>query len=319
MKVFIAGATGVLGRRLVQQFIERGHSAVCAARSAENEITIGKLRGESRRADLFDADSLARAAEGSDVVIHAATAIPTSAKPRPEDWKTNDRIRREGTRALAEAAAKAGAKQFLVQSITWVARPKDQSEFDEDTLPHTDFITRSTLDLETTAREAGGKHGFGVGILRCAWFHAPDAGHTRYFGEQLVARKLPILGKGDAIWQFVHVDDAASAFVTVAEANRSGLWHVTDEQPVTSGVYLSGFAKRLGAPAPRHVPVWIAKLAAGSAAVNFMTSSTQTSNARFRREFNWKPKYPSYREALDQIVGEWRRENFLGLGSRIAA
>src|SRR5580704_5915446 len=104
MKVFIAGATGVLGRRLVQQFIERGHSAVCAARSAKNEITIGKLRGESRRADLFDADSLARAAEGSDVVIHAATAIPTSAKPRPEDWKTNDRIRREGTRALAEAA-----------------------------------------------------------------------------------------------------------------------------------------------------------------------------------------------------------------------
>ncbi|MGH9745795.1 MAG: NAD-dependent epimerase/dehydratase family protein [Candidatus Acidiferrales bacterium] len=319
MKIFIAGATGVLGRQLIQQFTERGNAVICLARSAANEITIRKQRGESRQADLFDADSLARAAEGADVVIHAATAIPTNAKPRPEDWKTNDRIRIDGTRALAEAAAKVGAKQFLVQSITWVARPADQSAFDENTPPHTDFVTRSTLEMETIAREAGSKHGFGVGILRCAWFHSPDAAHTRYFGEQLAARKLPVIGKGDAIWQFIHVDDAASAFVTLAEAKRSGLWHVTDEQPVASGVYLSGFAHRLGAPAPRHVPAWIAKVAAGSAAVGFMTSSTRTSNARFRQDFNWKPRYPSYREALDQIVGEWRRENFLGLRSKIAA
>jgi nucleoside-diphosphate-sugar epimerase len=319
MKIFIAGATGVLGRRLIQRFRERGHSVVCAARSAQNEITIRKQGGESRQADLFDADSLARAAEGADVVIHAATAIPTNAKPRPEDWQTNDRIRQDGTRALAQAAAKVGAKQFLVQSITWVARPEDQSAFDENTPPHTDFITRSTLDMETIAREAGSKHGFAVGVLRCAWFHAPDAAHTRYFGEQLLARKLPIIGEGNAIWQFIHVDDAANAFVTVAEANRSGLWHVTDDQPMTSGVYLSGFARRLGAPAPRHVPMWMAKLLAGAAAVNFMTSSTRTSNARFRQDFNWTPRFPSYREALDRIVGEWRRENFLGLGSRIAA
>ena len=106
MKVFIAGATGVLGRSLIRQFRERGHSVIGMARSAKNEDTIRKLRRREPRADLFDADSLARAADGADVIVHAATAIPTATKPRPEDWKTNDRIRRDGTRALAQAAGR---------------------------------------------------------------------------------------------------------------------------------------------------------------------------------------------------------------------
>ena len=319
MKVFIAGATGVLGRSLIRQFRERGHSAIGMARSTENENTIRKLGGESRRADLFDADSLARAAEGADVIVHAATAIPTKTKPRPEDWKTNDRIRRDGTRALAQAAGRVGAKQLLVQSITWVARPENQSAFDEDSPPHTDFITRSTVEMETIARDAANKEGFKAAILRCGWFHGPDAAHTRYFGAQLLARRLPIIGKGDAMWQWIHVDDAASAFVTVAESGRGGLWHVTDDQPVSAGAYLAGFAQRLGASAPRHVPAWLAKILAGPVAVNMMTASTRTSNALCRRDFDWQPRFPSYREALDQIVGEWRRENFMGLGGRIAA
>jgi nucleoside-diphosphate-sugar epimerase len=115
------------------------------------------------------------------------------------------------------------------------------------------------------------------------------------------------------------VDDVAGAFVVTAESGRGGLWHVTDDQPVASGEYLRNLAQRIGAVEPRRVPRWIARIVAGKMAVDFMTSSTRTSNARFRRDFNWTPRYPSYREALDQIVGEWRRENFLGLGSKIAA
>jgi nucleoside-diphosphate-sugar epimerase len=319
VKVFIAGATGVLGRKLILHFRERGHSVIGMARGAKNDDAIRKLGAESRRADLFDADSLARAAEGAEVIVHAATAIPTTTKPRPEDWKTNDMIRRDGTRALAQAAGRVGARQFLVQSITWVARPENQSAFDEDSPPHTDFITRSTVEMETIARDTANKEGFKAAILRCGWFHAPDAAHTRYFGAQLMARRLPIIGKGDAMWQWIHVDDAARAFVTVAESGRGGLWHVTDDQPVSAGAYLAGFAQRLGAATPRHVPAWIARILAGPVVVNMMTASTRTSNARCRRDFDWQPRFPSYREALDQIVGEWRRENFLGLGGRIAA
>src|SRR5687768_4074316 len=125
MKIFIAGATGVLGRRLVGQLAERGHRVVGLARSDDGEHTIRAPGGLSSRADLFDAEALARVADGSDVVIHAATAIPTKQRPGLSDWVTNDRIRREGTRALTTAAAKVGAKLYLQQSITWIARPPD--------------------------------------------------------------------------------------------------------------------------------------------------------------------------------------------------
>jgi nucleoside-diphosphate-sugar epimerase len=319
MQIFIAGATGVLGRRLVRQFRERCHHVVGLARSEQNEAIIRELGGESRRADLFNADSVARAVEGSEIVVHAATAIPSTPKPRAEDWKTNDRIRREGTRALAEAAAKTGAAALVVQSITWVARPADQSAFDEDSPVHPDAVTQSAAEMEEIAREAGSKHGFDATTLRFSWFHSADSWHTRYFGEQLLARKFPIVGKGDAVWSWIHLDDAAGAMVTATEKHRSGLWHVTDNTPVSAAEYLGAFARRLGAPEPRHVPEWLARLMAGREAVNFMTSSTRTSGARFQRDFCWTPRFAGYEQALDQIVGQWRQENFLGQARQSAA
>jgi len=319
VKVFIAGATGVLGRRLVKQFRERGHVVRCLARNQNNEATIHALGGESRMGDLFHSDSLVRAADGCDVVIHAATSIPTGVKPSASDWEMNDRVRREGTRALAECAGHVKAKMMLVQSITWVTRPADQGPFDEDSPFHTDLVTQSAADMETITGEAGKRSGFGVGILRFGWFYAADTAHTRYFGENLAARKLPIIGKGDATWEWIHVDDAANAFVTVAEAQRSGLWHVVDNEPVVAADYLRYFAKQIGAPEPRHMPVWLARLLAGSAAVDFMNSSTRTSNELFRKDFGWTPRYPSYREGLEEVIARWRTEHFLGLGARSAS
>jgi len=104
------------------------------------------------------------------------------------------------------------------------------------------------------------------------------------------------------VWSCLHVDDAASAFVTAAAANRSGLWHVVDDCPVSAGEFIRYFAKRLGAPAPFHVPVWLARLAAGSYAVDFFTASVRTSNARFRGEFGWTPRFPTYRDGIDHVV-----------------
>ncbi|MBZ5658984.1 MAG: NAD(P)H-binding protein [Acidobacteriia bacterium] len=130
MKVFLAGASGVLGRRITWQLISKGHSVIGLVRSQDSENAVRAAGGKPRYADLFDADSLARAADGCDTIMHAATAIPTKQKPSPSDWAMNDRIRREGTRCLTEAAAKTGAKTYLQQSIVWVARPKDESPFD---------------------------------------------------------------------------------------------------------------------------------------------------------------------------------------------
>ena len=234
MKIFVAGATGVLGRRLIAQFRERGESVYGLSRSQKNQFTIRSLGADTRDGDLFDVDSLARAAEDAHVIVHAATSIPISEKPKPEEWQMNDRIRREGTRVLAECAGRVGAKTFMLQSISWVARPEDQGPFNEVAGP-SDFITQSAADMETIAREAGEKNGFHVAILRCGNFYAGDAAHTRYFGKLLAARKLPIIGKGDAVWSLVHADDAANAFVWASEAERSGVWHIVDNEPRSRG------------------------------------------------------------------------------------
>jgi 2-alkyl-3-oxoalkanoate reductase len=306
MKIFIAGATGVLGRELIRQFRARGHSALGLARSQQGTQMIQSLDGESRAGDLFDADALARAAEGADVVIHAATSIPVKSRVSPRDFEMNDRIRRDGTRALTACASKIGAKHYLQQSIVWLARPPDGSAFDESAKPQPDPISLSALDAENISFEAGERHGFGVAVLRCGMFYGPEASHTRFMADGLRKRRLPVIGAGDALLSCLHVEDAATAFVTVAEAaGRSGLWHVVDDQPVTVKELLSYFAERLGAPAPRRVPVWLARLVAGAYAADFFTTSVRTSNARIRHDLGWNPRYPSYREGIDQIIKTW--------------
>ena len=306
MKIFIAGASGVLGRRLVRQLVARGHSVIGQARSAKAEAVLRESGGEPRQADLFDAESLAAAATGCEIVIHAATAIPTKQKTVPSDWAMNDHIRRKGTRCLAEAAAKIGAKAYLQQSITWVARPRDESAFDEDAPVVPEPAIQSAIDAEQIAREAGAAEGFTVAVLRGGYFYDYESAHTRMIGDALRKRQLPIFGSGEALWGMIHTDDAASAYVAAAEKPKSGIWHIVDNELVPVRVYLSEFAARMGAPAPRRVPVWLARWLAGEQAVRYFTKSTRTTNGRFRREFGWAPKYPTFREGLDQIVAAWR-------------
>jgi nucleoside-diphosphate-sugar epimerase len=308
MRVFIAGASGVLGRRLVRQFVARGHSVVGQVRSPKAETAVREAGGEPRHADLFDAESLAKAAEGCDTVIHAATAIPVKQKTAPADWAMNDHIRRKGTRCLTEAAAKIGAKTYLQQSIAWVARPRDESAFDEDSPPVPEPAIQSAIDAETIAREAESAEGFTVSILRCGFFYDSESAHTLMIAGALRKRQMPIIGSGEAMWAMVHTDDAASAYVVAAEKPLSGVWHIVDNELVQVSTFLKEFASRLGAPAPRRVPVWLARWLAGEQAVEYFTRSTRTTNARFRRDFSWAPHYPTYREGLDQIVAAWNAE-----------
>ncbi|MCL6566310.1 MAG: NAD(P)-dependent oxidoreductase [Acidobacteriia bacterium] len=311
MRVFIAGATGVLGRALVRRFRAAGHEVFGLARSEKNEQLLRELGAEPRPGDLFDPEALARAASGCSVVIHAATAIPTAVKTRPADWALNDRIRREGTSALIAAAGQVGARIFLFQSIVWVARPADGLPFDEEAPQTREPLTESAVDGERIVQSAGAQTGIAVGVLRCGLFYSPEAASTRHFGRELLRRRLPVVGRGDARWSMIHVDDAAGAFLAVATAGLNGLWHVVDDEPVSVGELLTSFAARLGAPPPRRVPKWLARLVAGEAAVRFMTSSIVTSNRRLRQATGWTPRYPTYHEGLEQVVAAWRTEGFL--------
>ena len=311
MRIFIAGATGVLGRRMIRQFTEKNQRVIGLARDEKGQQTIQRLGGEAFAGDIYDAASMAKAVGQADVVIHAATSIPVKVSSNPADWSANDRLRREGTRALTEAAAKLGAKTYIQQSIVWLARPGDDSFFDERTrVQEPDVLYASAFDGEQIAAEAGEKYGFNVSILRCGGFYAPDAAHTRSFAEGLLKRRLPLIGNGNAISANIHADDAAAAFVAAAEAGKRGLWHVTDDDPMTIRDMLFELARRLGAPGPRRIPLWIARLFLWKGMIEFFTRSTRTSNKLFREQFGWSPRFPSFRAGIGEVVETWRAEGF---------
>ena len=167
------------------------------------------------------------------------------------------------------------------------------------------------IEAEELARSIGADTTMVTSTLRMGNFYAPEAWHTRLFGERLKARKLPIIGAGTAEVALLHADDASSAFLAAAKAPRPGVYHVLDDKPAPIGEVLGEFARQLGAPAPKHVPPWLARLAAGKYTAEFFTLPMRTTNSRFKATFGWAPKYPTYKETLSDITGAWRKEGFL--------
>ena len=310
MRAFVAGASGVLGRQIVRQFVARGHEVVGLTRSDTADDRVRSLGGEPRRADLFDAQAVAQAAKGCEIIIRAATAIPTKVRTGPKDWAMNDRIRREGTRSLVAAAARVGARAFLQESVVWAVGTLDGKPFDEDAPPAGDPVLASALDAERIAREAGVSHGFHTLALRCGGFYSADGWHTRILAESIARGRPVLIGRHSPVWSLIHTDDAASAFVTAAEAPKTGVWHVVDDRPVPLSAFLGELAIRLGARSPRRMPRWLARMFLGRYGTRILSSSFSTSNARFRRDFGWRPSFPTYREGVEEIAAAWKAEGF---------
>lgn len=307
MKAFIVGATGVLGHRVVAELVDRGHAVIGLTRDEPGDQTVREAGGKPRRGDILDFDTLVDAIDDADVVVHAATTIPTKTKPTAEDWALNDRIRREGTRNLLDAAEAVGADRFLMQSIVWLARRPDGSAFDEDAPPNPARTTQSAADAERIIRNRIEGMPIDAATLRCGIFYAPDAVHTRQFGRDAIAGDLPIVGGGllgrrDAALSFVHVHDAARAFADAAEADATGLFHVVDDEPATAAAFVRGLADRLNAPEPSRVPGWLARFFVGPDAVRMLTNPMPTSNERFREAVGWTPDYSTIDTGLDAVV-----------------
>lgn len=311
--VFVAGATGVLGRRLVRQFADRGHAVVGLSRDERSDDIVERNGGEPSRGDLFDEDSVVRAAEGADVVIHAATAVPTE-NPTPEKWDVHHRVWTDGVEALTRAAAEAGADQYLQQSIVWVARQPDGAPFDEESRVIPDPSTQAAIEAEELTWEADSTYDFDVGILRCGYFYAPDAYHTRAVGEGLLQGEPSIIdGSEDAKISRLHAHDAASAFVAVAQSGQSGLWHVVDDEPVSPAEFFTELADQLDVPTPGRMSDEEARRELGDVQVELFTRPMETSAEKLRSEVGWEPTYATYREGLDHVVEMWRSEGRLGL------
>ena len=310
MRVLLAGASGVLGRRILRQLVARGHTVVGLVRSRTAEATVRSLGGEPRTADLFDSKAVAQAADGCEMIIRAATAIPTKVRTRPADWAMNDRIRREGTRSLVAAATHVGARAFLQESVVWAVGTLDGKPFDEDAPPAGDPILASALDGERIAREAGSAHGFDALALRCGGFYSADSWHTRILAESIARGRPVLIGQQSPVWSLIHTDDAASAFVTAVEAPKTGVWHIVDDRPAPLADFLGEMARRLGARPPRRMPRWLARMFLGRYGTRILTSSFSTSNARFRRDFPWRPSFSTYVEGMEQVATAWRSEGF---------
>lgn len=316
MNVFIAGATGVLGRRLVDRLSNRNHRVVGLARDDTGERVVERHGGISRRGDVLEVETLERTIpDDAEVVIHAATAIPDSIKPSDEEWARNDRVRREGAENLLSAAPD-GLRQVLFPSVVWVARQPDGSRFDETADRYPDRATRSAADVEDLLEERATTDGFDATILRCGFFYAPDARDTRTWAERLLDGTLPIVGGGllgrqDADLSFVHADDAAAAFVSAIEARASGVYHVVDDEPVTGAAFFRTFADLLDAPKPRRIPAWLARFFIGEINAEGFTTPMPTTNEKAKQELGWKPEYSTYREGLTQIIETWQTDGTL--------
>jgi nucleoside-diphosphate-sugar epimerase len=315
MKVFVAGATGALGRPLVKQLVERGHEVTGMTRSESKRELLRELGAKPAVADALDPDAVARAvAEAApDVIVHQMTAIEPSFNPRhmEEAFASTNRLRTEGTDHLLAAGRAVGIKRFVAQSFApWpYARTGGMVKSEDDPLDSSPPAqVRTTLEaikyLETAVTAADWTEGI---ALRYGGFYGPGTSlGLDPPGEQVEMirqRKLPLAGKGTGVWSFIHIDDAASATVEAIEHGTRGIYNVVDDEPAPISEWLPVLAKTLGAKPPRHVPLWLARLAGGKVTEVMMSDLRGSSNSKAKRELGWKPRYPSWRDGFAKGLG----------------
>jgi nucleoside-diphosphate-sugar epimerase len=304
MKLFVAGATGIIGRRAVPLLIEAGHEVTGVARSAEKAAWLERVGARSARVDLFDPAALTRAVKAHEGVYNLATHIPPLSKMMlPGAWKENDRIRRKASRNLVDAALAAGAERYLQESITFLYEDRGDQWIDEDVPFETPSSLSSVVEAESQARRFAEQGGTGV-VLRFGAFHAPDSDQTRAIVQMARRRLAMTIGRGDGYISTVHVDDAARA-VAAAMSASSGTYNVVDDEPLTRRAYWDALGQALGVGRVRMLPPDIAKVGGGTAAA--LGRSHRVSNRRLRQATGWAPGFPSMREAWKDIVAELDR------------
>jgi nucleoside-diphosphate-sugar epimerase len=308
MKVFIAGATGAIGSRLVPALLRNGHEVVGTTRTPAKAEWLRALGAEPVVFDALDPISVKDAvAEASpEVVVHQLTAIPDSLDPRKLDqqFTLTNRLRTEGMDHLLEAARAVGARRMVAQSFAaWVyARTGGPVKTEDDPIEtdpppsvratlagilHVERVLATATDIEGVALRYGGFYGPGTSIS--------EGGSIV---EMVRKRRFPVVGRGQGVWSFIHIDDAATATMAAIEGGPPGIYNVSDDEPATVSTWLPELASAIGAPPPRHAPVWLARLLTGPTGVAMMTEVRGASNAKAKRELGWEPRFASWREGF---------------------
>ena len=308
MRVFLAGGTGAIGRRLVPLLIEAGHDVVATTRSAAKVDLLTRLGAEPVVMDGLDEQSVRRAvvAAHPDVVIHQLTSLTGTGnlKKFDEEFAETNKLRTIGTNHLLAAAREVGTKRFIAQSYTGWNNERTGSEVktEADPLdPHPTAASRQSLAainyLEMTVTNATAIDGV---ILRYGTLYGPGTG----FGEggdlleMVRKRKQPIVGGGTGVWSFIHIDDAASATVAALGRGAPGIYNIVDDEPAPVSEWLPYLANVLNAKKPMRLPGWLARPLIGEHGISMMTQIRGASNAKAKRVLGWKPRYSSWRDGF---------------------
>lgn len=309
MKVLVAGATGALGKQLLPQLVANGHEVVGMTRSESKGDLVRSLGAQAVVADALDPEAVGRAVSEAapEVIVHQLTALESlDARHFDRSFALTNRLRTEGTDHLLSAGRAAGVRRFVAQSFAgWpFARTGGPVKSEDDPLdPDPPEPFRNTLAairyLEDAVAGADWTDGI---VLRYGGFYGPGTGFaTNPPGAQTEAirkRQFPIVGGGSGVWSFVHIADAAAATVSAIEHGPPGIYNIVDDEPAPVSEWLPVAAEAVGAKRPMRVPKWIGRLLAGEAVTIMMTEVRGASNAKAKRELDWSPRYPSWRQGF---------------------
>jgi nucleoside-diphosphate-sugar epimerase len=313
MRVFVAGATGVIGKQLVPRLVADGHEVHGMTRSESKQQLLYELGAVPVVADALDPDQVADAVGRAtpDVIVHELTAIGAlDMRHFDRDFALTNRLRTEGTDHLLSAGQAVGVRRFVAQGVgaygmyMRTGGPVKSEEDPLDTTPAREM--RETLaavhHLEQAVLGADWTEGI---VLRYGAFYGPGTsmgpGSEQF--ELVRKGKFPLVGDGAGVWSFIHVADAADATVAAIERGHRGVYNVVDDDPAPVAEWLPALALELGAKKPMHVPRLVGRLFAGEAGAMMMTELRGASNAKAKRELDWRPAHPSWREGFSTAAG----------------
>jgi nucleoside-diphosphate-sugar epimerase len=293
MKVFVAGATGAVGRRLVPQLVRNGHEVVGTTRTPAKFGLLHSLGADAVLMSGLDAVEVQDAVANvkPDAIVHQMTALADSLDLKHFDrtFAETNRLRTEGTRNLLAAAAASGVKRFVAQSYTgWNNGEPAGSQVE---------TLAAINELEALVGDTGA-------VLRYGNLYGPGASEALV--ELVRKRAVPIVGDGAGVWPWTHVDDAASAAVAAVQLGARGVYNIVDDEPAPVSEWLPALAAAVGAKPPRRIPLWLARPLAGEAVAQMMTKSRGVSNEEAKRELGWQPRWSTWRDGFEQALTDER-------------
>ena len=313
MRVFLAGATGVIGRPLVRRLLQAGHEVTAATRSEERARALRAQGAEGIALDVNDREATMRAVAAArpEVVMDQTTDLPKRPPMRLDGrfYAGMALVRAAGTPNLIDAAERAGARRHLFQSVAFAyapgaprAAPEDAPLFERDAPPPWDLALPLIFALER--RVAGSTELEGV-VQRYGFLYGPGTYYAPdgHIGELVRRRRFPLIGRGRGVWSFLHVDDAASAAVAALDGGGPGIYNVADDEPAEMREWLPELARAVGGKPPMRVPTALARAVAGGVPAFWGTAMSGASNAKARSELGWRPGRASWREGFrDQMA-----------------